>query len=74
MVIRKLSIGPDYKSGAIHYFVGQEILGGSHTIHLIKHNKGSDTLQIWIKKGNEIFLWKEYNHTMPVSLEYNINF
>lgn len=28
MDIRKISIGPDYKSGAMHYIVGQEILGG----------------------------------------------
>ena len=36
MDIRKLSIGSDYKSGSMHYIVGQEILGGSHTIHLIQ--------------------------------------
>ena len=30
MNIRKISIGPDYKSGAMHYLVGQDILGGSH--------------------------------------------
>jgi len=28
MQIRKISIGPDYKSSAMHYIVGQEILGG----------------------------------------------
>ena len=30
MVIRKISIGSDYKSSAMHYIVGQEILGGTH--------------------------------------------
>ncbi len=34
--IRKIAVGPDYKGGAMHYVVGQEILGGSHFIHLIK--------------------------------------
>ena len=36
MDIRKLSIGADYKSGAMHYIVGQDVLGGSHKIHLIQ--------------------------------------
>ena len=36
MDIRKISIGSDYKSGAMHYIVGQDVLGGSHKIHLIQ--------------------------------------
>jgi len=36
MDIRKISIGADYKSGAMHYIVGQSVLGGSHQIHLIQ--------------------------------------
>ena len=39
MDIRKISIGPDYKSSSMHYIVGQEILGGSHIIHLIKQGE-----------------------------------
>ena len=38
MDIRKISVGPDYKSGAMHYLVGQEVLGGNYVIHLIKHD------------------------------------
>ena len=38
MDIRKISIGPDYKSGAMHYLVGQKILGDSNEIHLIRYN------------------------------------
>ena len=30
-VIRKISIGSDYKNDAMHYSVGQEVYGG-HTI------------------------------------------
>lgn len=74
MVIRKISIGSDYKSSAMHYIVGQEILGGSHQIHLIKHDNTSDSFKIWIMKGDEVYLWKEFNSSMPVSVEYNINF
>jgi len=74
MDIRKISVGPDYKSGAMHYIVGQEILGGSHKIHLIKHNQEKDSILIWIEKEEEVYLWKEFNSTMPISIEYNINF
>ena len=50
MDIRKISIGADYKSGAMHYIVGQDVLGGSHTIHLIQATEGS--YKIWIQKEN----------------------
>ena len=55
MDIRKISIGADYKSSAMHYIVGQEVLGGSHQIHLIKHIKESGNVVIWIQKKDEIF-------------------
>jgi|TARA_R100000951_G_scaffold14856_1_gene11628 hypothetical protein len=76
MDIRKISVGPDYKSGAMHYLVGQQVLGGNYTIHLIKFSIEDDTYQIYIEDSaeNEILLWKQFNSTMPISLEYNINF
>ncbi len=52
MDIRKISIGSDYKSGAMHYIVGQEVLGGSHTIHLIQGSERS--YKIWIQRNDEI--------------------
>ena len=64
MDIRKISIGADYKSGAMHYIVGQDVLGG-HEL---------DSYKIWIIKGEEILLWKEFKNTLPISLEFNINF
>ena len=72
MDIRKISIGPDYKSGAMHYIVGQDVLNGSHTIHLIQQSEGS--IKIWIEKDNEVVLWKKFTDTMPISVEYNIFF
>ena len=39
MDIRKISVGPDYKSGAMHYLVGQDILGNNYKIHLIKFDE-----------------------------------
>ena len=74
MDIRKISIGADYKSGAMHYIVGQEVLGGSYKIHLIQHDEKAKSYKIWVDKKSEILLWKEFKTTLPISLEYNINF
>tara|TARA_R100000781_G_scaffold26615_1_gene19734 strand:- start:586 stop:810 length:225 start_codon:yes stop_codon:yes gene_type:complete len=74
MDIRKISIGPNYKSDAMHYIVGQEVLGGKYVIHLIQYVQRSDSIKIWIEREGEILLWKEFNSHMPVSIEYNINF
>ncbi len=72
MDIRKISVGPDYKSGAMHYIVGQSVLNGEYKIHLIKLSNGE--LTIWIEREEEIILWKSFTSTMPISIEYNINF
>mgnify|MGYP001160676262 FL=1 len=74
MNIRKISIGPDYKGGAMHYIVGQEVLGGSYKIHLIQSDSEKQTIKIWIENEEGIVLWKEFTSTMPISIEYNINF
>ena len=74
MDIRKISIGSDYKSGAMHYIVGQEVLGGGYTIHLIQEDPQHKSFKIWIQKQEEVLLWKEFKTTLPISLEYNINF
>lgn len=75
MDIRKISIGPDYKSGAMHYIVGQKVLGDTNEIHLIKFDIDKCSILIYIinQKG-EILLWKEFNSTVPISIEYNINY
>jgi len=74
MDIRKISVGPDYKSGAMHYLVGQVILNGSYVIHLIKYDIDRDSILIYIQNDDEVLLWKEFTSTMPISVEYNINF
>ena len=75
MIIRKLSIGPDYKSGAMHYLVGQEVLNANFEIHLIKFNPSDSTYYIYIhNKEDEILLWKSFSATMPIAIEYNISF
>lgn len=74
MDIRKISIGPDYKSGAMHYIVGQKVLGDSNEIHLIRIDNKKNVLIYIINQKEEVVLWKEFNPTMPISIEYNINF
>tara|TARA_B100000965_G_scaffold406345_1_gene444789 strand:+ start:922 stop:1146 length:225 start_codon:yes stop_codon:yes gene_type:complete len=74
MDIRKISVGPDYKSGAMHYIVGQEILNGKYFIHLIQYVSENQSIKIWIQRKDEILLWKEFNSHVPISIEYNINF
>jgi len=74
MDIRKISIGPDYKGGAMHYIVGQKILNDSNEIHLIKINPEKESIQIYIiNEKSEVVLWKEFTSTIPISIEYNIN-
>lgn len=73
--IRKIAVGPDYKGGAMHYVVGQEILKGTYKINHIRYDESSDSFKIWIESmyNKEIVLWKRFVN-MPVSIEYNINF
>ena len=74
MEIRKISVGPDYKGGAMHYLQGQDVLNGEYVIHLIQYDAHSGSYKIWIERDDEVLLWKELNPNMPVSIEYNINF
>lgn len=75
MDIRKISIGPDYKNGAMHYLIGQAILGETNTIHLIKYDEIKKSFKIYIiNEKEEVTLWKEFTSTIPISIEYNINF
>ena len=47
-VIRKISIGSDYKNDAMHYSLGQEVYGG-HTICDILNNENNGEYSIYIK-------------------------
>lgn len=67
-MIRKISIGSDYKEG-MHYTVGQPF--NKITIDSIQ-KVNPDHYEIWIKTDkNEIILWKEVVN-MPVVIEKDI--
>jgi hypothetical protein len=72
MIIRKIAVGPDYKS-AMHYVVGQEVFGNCKIVEIL-HNSGEQRFDIWVQKGKEIYLWKSFSNSVPTSIEYNINF
>jgi hypothetical protein len=73
MDIRKISIGSDYKN-AMHYVVGQKVLGDTNEIHLIRIDKSGSIRIYIINKKQEVVLWKEFNDTIPISIEFNIDF
>jgi hypothetical protein len=70
-LIRKISIGKDYKNEAMHYSVGQEVYGG-HVINSIIEE--SDMYKIYIMKNNEILPWKDFNKNMAIAVEYNLEY
>jgi hypothetical protein len=72
MIIRKISVGTDYKS-AMNYIVGQPVLNGSHVIHHISANDDGSFI-VYIEKEREIVVWKKFSSNMPVSVEFNIAF
>ena len=70
-LIRKITIGKDYKIDAMHYSVNQEVYGG-HTICDIVEEK--DKYSIYIKKGKDVLPWKDFNKNMAISVEYNLEY
>ncbi len=72
-VIRKISIGSDYKNDAMHYAVGQEVYGG-HQISDIIHNESENSYSIYIKKKDEVMPWKKFNSNMAISVEYDVKY
>tara|TARA_R100001510_G_scaffold17827_1_gene15186 strand:- start:5057 stop:5275 length:219 start_codon:yes stop_codon:yes gene_type:complete len=70
-IVRKISVGPDYMK-CMHYVVGQEVLGRSYVIDSIIQE--DTAISIYIRKDDEIVKWKEFSSTMPVSIEFKIDF
>ena len=72
-IIRKISIGADYKNDAMHYSVGQQVYGG-HVINNIDHSERDNSYNIFIKKNDEIMPWKKFNSNMAISVEYDLEY
>ena len=72
-IIRKISIGSDYKNDAMHYSIGQEVYGG-HTICDIISNELEGEYSIFIQKNNEVLPWKKFNSNMAIAIEFDLNY
>ena len=70
-LIRKISVGRDYKDNAMHYQIGQEVYGNHIITNILE--KDND-YQIYIKKNKEVLLWKSFNKNMGISIEYNLDY
>ena len=70
-LIRKITVGKDYKENAMHYAVGQEVYGG-HTICDILEEE--DKYSVYIRKNKNVLPWKDFNKNMAVSVEYNLEY
>jgi len=72
-VIRKISIGSDYKNEAMHYAKGQEVYG-KHIISDIIFEAKDQSYNIFITKNDEVLPWKKFNSNMAVSVEYDLKY
>jgi hypothetical protein len=70
-IIRKITIGKDYKIDSMHYSVGQEVYGGHTICDIIEDN---DKYSIYIRKNKDVMPWKDFNKNMAVSVEYNLEY
>ena len=70
-LIRKITVGKDYKENAMHYAGGQDVYGG-HTISDIIEEE--DKYSIYIKKNKDVLPWKDFNKNMAISIEYNLEY
>lgn len=72
-IIRKISVGIDYKNEAMHYSLGQEVYGG-HIINNIIFEEKDNSYNIFIIKNKEVLPWKKFNSNMAISVEYDLKY
>ena len=70
-IIRKISIGKDYKNDAMHYALNQEVYGGHTIVNIIEEE---DKYSISIAKGDVIMHCKDFNKNMSISVEYDLSY
>jgi len=70
-LIRKITIGKDYKIDAMHYSVGQEVYGGHIICDIVEEE---DKYSIYIRKEKDVIPWKDFNKNMAISIEYNLEY
>ena len=70
-IIRKITIGKDYKNDSMHYAVEQEVYGGHKICDIVEEE---DKYSIYIRKDEVVIQWKDFNKNMAISVEYNLEY
>ena len=70
-IIRKITIGKDYKTDSMHYAVEQEVYGGHKICDIVEEE---DKYSIYIRKDEVVIPWKDFNKNMAISVEYNLEY
>ena len=70
-IIRKITIGKDYKNDSMHYAVDQEVYGGHRICDIIEEE---DKYCVYIKKDKIVIPWKDFNKNMAISIEFNLEY
>ena len=74
-VIRKISIGSDYKNDAMHYAVGQQVYGG-HEISHILYDEEKDSLypnMVMVYKNKRLVPYDYYSELMNTTIKNGID-
>ena len=72
MIIRKITAGPSAVKDSMAFEVGQ-IVYAHNKVHHIEECEDRSYI-IYIKKDGEIKAWKKYSPTVPVHLEYDLEY
>jgi len=70
-VIRKITIGKDYKNDSMHYAMGQSVYGGHTICNIIEED---NKYSIYISKADIVVPWKDFNKNMAISVEYDLEY
>jgi hypothetical protein len=53
----------------MHFSVGQEVYGNHIIANIIEEE---DKYSIYVKKGDALIPWKDFNKNMAISIEYDM--
>jgi len=70
-IIRKITIGKNYKNDSMHYAVDQEVYGGHKICDIVEEE---DKYSIYIRKNDVVIPWKDFNKNMAIAVEYNLEY
>lgn len=76
-LIRKITIGTEYKNDAMHYTINKPVAKNfkmkDFILSEILETKEGYDLYILNQNSNEVLPWKTFNKQMAISVEYDID-